>query len=177
MRHWWLRCPDLQAHWSATLPVREATEQFAQVFFGKSMSLLTLEDRFTTVYTCSRDIPADLHPASWFPADTWFRNELHACAAYVGRRQGWPLYHASEAERLRALYPLRLATPATGPGEQLLTRTALLKAGYSRAAIAAMTLVAERQNRHSGDWYPLYRVQTETRDDSGKKHDVPEDFT
>lgn len=177
IRHWWLRCPDLQAHWSATLPVREATEQFAQVFFGKSMSLLTLEDRFTTVYTCSRDIPADLHPASWFPADTWFRNELRACAAYVGRRQGWPLYHASEAERLRALYPLRLATPATGPGEQLLTRTALLKAGYSRATIAAMTPVAERQNRHSGDWYPLYRVQTETRDDSGEKHDVPEDFT
>lgn len=123
------------------------------------MSLLTLEDRFTTVYTCSRDIPADLHPASWF------RNELRACAAYVGRRQGWPLYHASEAERLRALYPLRLATPA----EQLLTRTALLKAGYSRATIAAMTPVAERQNRHSGDWYPLYRVQTETKDDSGEK--------
>ncbi|MCZ0161210.1 cytoplasmic protein, partial (plasmid) [Salmonella enterica subsp. enterica serovar Typhimurium] len=22
---------------------------------------------------------------------------------------------------------------------------------------------------HSGDWYPLYRVQTETRDDSGEK--------
>ncbi len=61
------------------------------------------------------------------------------------------------------------ATPATGPGEQLLTRTALLKAGYSRATIAAMTPVAERQNRHSGDWYPLYRVQTETRDDSGEK--------
>ncbi|EMR9556145.1 cytoplasmic protein, partial [Salmonella enterica] len=83
--------------------------------------------------------------------------------------QGWPLYHASEAERLRALYPLRLATPATDPGKQLLTRTALLKAGYSRATIAAMTPVAERQNRHSGDWYPLYRVQTETRDDSGEK--------
>ncbi|ECI3619932.1 3'-5' exonuclease, partial [Salmonella enterica subsp. enterica] len=48
------------------------------------MSLLTLEDRFTAVYTCSLDIPADLHPASWFPVDTWFRNELHACAACVG---------------------------------------------------------------------------------------------
>ncbi|EBL9939282.1 cytoplasmic protein [Salmonella enterica] len=51
----------------------------------------------------------------------------------------------------------------------MLTRTALLKAGYSRATIAAMTPVAERQNRHSGDWYPLYRVQTETRGDSGEK--------
>ncbi|HID8658782.1 TPA: cytoplasmic protein [Salmonella enterica subsp. enterica serovar Horsham] len=169
MRHWWLRCPDLQAHWSATLPVREATEQFAQVFFGKSMSLLTQEDRFTTVYTCSRDIPADLHPASWFPADTWFRRELRACAAYVGHRQGWPLYPESEAERIRAQFPLRFTTPAPGPGEALLTRTALLKAGYTRATIAAMTPVAERQNRHSGDWYPLYRVQTETRDDSGEK--------
>ncbi|EEJ6907534.1 cytoplasmic protein [Salmonella enterica subsp. enterica] len=35
----------------------------------------------------------------------------------------------------------------------MLTRTALLKAGYSHATIAAMTPVAER--RHSGDWYPL----------------------
>lgn len=108
-------CPDTESTGlspaSDALPVRETTEQFAQVFFGKSVSLLTPEERFTTVYAGSRDIPADLHPASWFPADTWFRNELRACAAYVGRRQGWPLYHASEAERLRALYPLRLATP------------------------------------------------------------------
>ncbi|EAB6125069.1 hypothetical protein D6Q91_25785, partial [Salmonella enterica subsp. enterica] len=57
----------------------------------------------------------------------------------AGRRQGGPLYHAPEAERLRAFHPLRLATPATGPGEQLLTRTALPKAGYSRATNAAMT--------------------------------------
>ncbi|EHE7050021.1 cytoplasmic protein [Salmonella enterica subsp. enterica serovar Adelaide] len=179
----WSRvCPDTESTGlspaSNALPVRETTEQFAQVFFGKSMSLLTLEEWFTTVYTCSRDIPADLHPASWFPADTWFRNELRACAACVGRCQGGPLYHVSEAKRLRALYPLRLTTPVTGPGEQLLTRRALLKAGYSRATIAAMTPVAERQNRHSGDWYPLYRVTTETRDDSReKKHDVPDDFT
>lgn len=162
IRHWWLRCHGLQAHWAAPLPVREATEQFAQVFFGKSLSLLALEDQFPTVYVRPRDIPADLHPASWFPADTWFRRELQACAAYVGRRQGWPLYPESEAERIRALFPLRLATPVTGPGEQLLTRTALLNAGYTRAMIAAMTPVAERQNRHSGDWYPLYKVKTET---------------
>ncbi|EGD6367910.1 cytoplasmic protein [Salmonella enterica] len=37
----------------------------------------------------------------------------------------------------------------------MLTRTARLKAGYSHATIAAMTPVAERQNRHRGDWYPL----------------------
>lgn len=88
IRHWWLRCPDLQAHWSATLPVREATEQFAQVFFGKSVSLLTLEDRFTTVYTCSRDIPADLHPASWFPAGPWFCHELRACGGLCRTSSG-----------------------------------------------------------------------------------------
>ncbi|EGI5335917.1 hypothetical protein UJ85_004725 [Salmonella enterica subsp. enterica serovar Caracas] len=149
-------CPDTESTGlspaSDALPVRETTEQFAQVFFGKSLSLLTLEERFTTVYTCSRDIPAALHPASWFPADTWFRNELRACAACIGRRQGGPLYHASEAERLRAFCPLRLATSVTGPGEQLLTRTVLLKAGYSRATIAAMT-------------------------PGGGNHDVPEDFT
>ncbi|EEO8334553.1 cytoplasmic protein [Salmonella enterica subsp. enterica serovar Give] len=50
-----------------------------------------------------------------------------------------------------------------------MTRTALLKAGYSRATMAAMTPVAGRQSRHSGDRDPLYRVQTETRDDSGEK--------
>ncbi|EDC6228558.1 cytoplasmic protein [Salmonella enterica subsp. enterica serovar Eastbourne] len=159
------------------LPVRETAEQFAQAVFGKSLSLLTPEERFTTVYTGSRDRSVNRHPAGWFPAGTWFCHERRACGDRCGRRQGGPLYHASEAERLRALCPPRLATPATGPGEQLLTRTALLKAGYSRATIAAMTPVAGRQNRHSGDWYPLFRVQTETRDDSGKKHDVPEDFT
>ncbi|EBP8105758.1 cytoplasmic protein [Salmonella enterica subsp. enterica serovar Bovismorbificans] len=136
-------CPDTESTGLSpapdALPVRETTEQFAQVFFGKSLSLLTPEECFTTVYTCSRDIPADRHPASWFPADTWFRNEPRASAACIGRHQGGPLYHASEAERLRALYPLRLATPVTGPGEQLLTRTALPKAGYSRATNAAMT--------------------------------------
>ncbi|HHR9682967.1 TPA: cytoplasmic protein [Salmonella enterica subsp. enterica] len=166
-------CPDTESTGLTpapdALPVRETAEPFAQAVFGKSLSLLTPEERFTTVYTGSRDRSVDRHPAGWFPADAWFRNELRACAACVGRRQGWPLYHASEAERLRALCPLRLAMPATGPGEQLLTRTALLKTGYSRATIAAMTPVAERQNRHSGDWYPLYRVQTETRDDSGEK--------
>ncbi|EHY66983.1 hypothetical protein SEHO0A_pSEHO0A2p06277 (plasmid) [Salmonella enterica subsp. houtenae str. ATCC BAA-1581] len=129
-------CPDTESTGlspaSDALPVRETAEQFAQVFFGKSVSLLTSEERFTTVYTGSRDRPADLHPASWFPAGTWFCHELHACGDRCGRRQGWPLYHASEAERLRALCPPRLATPATGPGEQLLTRTVLLKAGYSR---------------------------------------------
>lgn len=164
IRHWWLRCHGLQVHWAASLPVREATEQFAQVFFGKSLSLLALEDQFPTVYVRPRDIPAHLHPASWFPVDTWFRRELRASAAYVGRRQGWLLYPESEAERIRARFPLRFATPATGPGEQLLTRTALLNAGYTRAMIAAMTPVAERQNRHSGDWYPLYKVKTETTD-------------
>ncbi|MCT7027355.1 3'-5' exonuclease [Salmonella enterica subsp. enterica serovar Minnesota] len=30
-----------------------------------------------------------------------FRNELRACAACVGRRQGWPLYHASCAHSVR----------------------------------------------------------------------------
>ncbi|EBP1800619.1 cytoplasmic protein [Salmonella enterica] len=132
------------------LPVRETAEQFAQVFFGKSVSLLTPEERFTTVYAGSRDIPADLHPASWFPAGTWFCHELCACGGLCRTSSG-------------------LATPATGPGEQLLTRTALLKAGYSRAMMAAMTPVAGRQSRHSGDRDPLYRVQTETRDDSGEK--------
>lgn len=161
--HWWLRDAGAR-HWAGTLPANEAAEVFAQLFFGKSLPLLALEDRFPVVYASPRAIPPDLHPASWFPADTWFRRELRASAAYVGRRQGWLLYPESETERIRARFPLRFATPATGPGDALLTRTALLKAGYSRAAIAAMTPVAERQNRHSGDWYPLYLVKTETPD-------------
>lgn len=60
-------CPDTESTGlspaSDALPVRETAEQFAQVFFGKSVSLLTPEERFTTVYTGFRDRPADLHPA------------------------------------------------------------------------------------------------------------------
>lgn len=163
IEHWWLR-DDGARHWAGTLTAAAATEALAQLFFGKSLPLLALEDRFPTVYPSPRDIPPDLHPASWFPPDTWFRRELRACAAYVGRRQGWQLYPESETERIRARFPLRFTTPATGPGEVLLTRTALLKAGYTRATIAAMTPVVERQNGHSGDWYPLYLVKTETPD-------------
>ncbi|EGK1314869.1 cytoplasmic protein, partial [Salmonella enterica] len=44
-------CPDTESTGlspaSDALPVRETTEQFAQVFFGKSVSLLTPEERFT----------------------------------------------------------------------------------------------------------------------------------
>ncbi|ELN92985.1 putative cytoplasmic protein, partial [Salmonella enterica subsp. enterica serovar Enteritidis str. 543463 40-18] len=51
-------CPDTESTGlspaSDALPVRETTEQFAQVFFGKSVSLLTPEERFTTVYAGSR---------------------------------------------------------------------------------------------------------------------------
>ncbi|QUS47107.1 hypothetical protein F1331_26330 [Salmonella enterica subsp. enterica serovar Dessau] len=111
-------CPDTESTGlspaSDALPVRETTEQFAQVFFGKSVSLLTPEERFTTVYAGSRDIPADLHPASWFPADTWFRNELRACAAYV---------HEAEPEQDRrapARHIIRIPhkrTPFSGPSE------------------------------------------------------------
>lgn len=85
-------CPDTESTGlspaSDALPVRETTEQFAQVFFGKSVSLLTPEERFTTVYAGSRDIPADLHPASWFPADTWFCHELHACGGLCWTSSG-----------------------------------------------------------------------------------------
>lgn len=85
-------CPDTESTGlspaSDALPVRETAEQFAQVFFGKSVSLLTPEERFTTVYTGSRDRPADLHPASWFPAGTWFCHELHACGGLCRTSSG-----------------------------------------------------------------------------------------
>lgn len=163
-------CPDTESTGlspaSDALPVRETAEPFAQAVFGKSLSLLTPEERFTTVYTGSRDRSVDRHPAGWFPAGTWFYHERRACGGLCRTSSG-----RATVSRFRngTAAGALSATPATGPGEQLLTRTALLKAGYSRATMAAMTPVAGRQNRHSGDRDPLYRVQTETRDDSGEK--------
>lgn len=156
--HWWQGLYGTRTHWSAGVPAREACELFAGLFFGKSLALLALEDRFATVYHSTKDVPAELHPASWFPAERWYQNELQACAAYVGKKQGWPLFHESEAGRIRALYPLRFEYPPLAPGETLMTKTALRKAGMSMKEIASLTPVAERQNGHSGEWYLLYKV-------------------
>lgn len=127
-------CPDTESTGlspaSDALPVRETAEQFAQVFFGKSVSLLT---------------SSGLATVSRFRSGTAART-LSATARHARDRSG-----------------RTVADPYGAAESGLLT--------------SAMTPpVAGRQNRHSGDWDPLYRVQTETRDDSGKKHDVPEDF-
>lgn len=70
------------------LPVRETAEPFAQAVFGKSLSLLTPEERFTTVYTGSRDRSVDRHPAGWFPAGTWFYHERRACGGLCRTSSG-----------------------------------------------------------------------------------------
>lgn len=156
--HWWLQIYGNRTHWSSELPRRQAEETFAVIFFGKSLQLLALEEEFETVYRTTKSIPPQLHAINWFSAGKWYRDELRPCAAYVGKKQGRPLYHESECERIRELYPLRFSRPELKNTEVLMTKTELLKAGFSREQISALTPVAERQNGHSGEWYNLYKV-------------------
>ncbi|EDT2962844.1 3'-5' exonuclease [Salmonella enterica subsp. enterica] len=156
--HWWVGLYGTRTHWCSALPVRQAEEAFAAVFFGKSLRLLALEEEFETVYRTTKSIPPQLHAINWFSAGKWYRDELRPCAAYVGKKQGWQLYHESECERIRELYPLRFSRPKLKNTEVLMTKTELLKAGFSRKQISALTPVAERQNGHSGEWYNLYKV-------------------
>ncbi|EDZ3589425.1 3'-5' exonuclease [Salmonella enterica subsp. enterica] len=169
--HWWLHLYGTRTHWCSALPVRQAEESLAGVFFDKPLRLLALEDEFETVYRTPKAIPPQLHAANWFPAATWYRNELRPCAAYVGKKQGWPLFHESEAERIRELYPLRFSSPQLLPGEVLMTKTDLLKSGMSRKQISAITPVAQRQNGHNGEWYNLYTVMKETPDEFCRTRD------
>ncbi|PXW50385.1 DNA polymerase III epsilon subunit-like protein [Grimontella sp. AG753] len=159
IKHWWLRLYGASTHWSHTLSQSAGAEAFAQIFFGKSVALLLLEDQFRNIYRSTRDIPDDLKPASWFIRETWYQQELQPCAAYVGKKSGRPLYSVKEVERIAALYPLRLSVPVAGKDELLVTKTQLKKSGFSAKSIAAMSPVAERANQHSGEWYSLYLVK------------------
>ena len=111
-------------------------------------------------YRSRADIPAHLKPASWFNPASWYRRELRACAAYVGRRRAWPLYHRNEKRRLDRKFRLRLfpVNPPLDPHEMLASRTQLRRRGWRDADIDTLVPASEDYNPVGHVWYPLYRV-------------------
>ncbi|EAT0258082.1 3'-5' exonuclease [Salmonella enterica] len=158
LQTWWLRRYGAWTHWTRGLSTANASIEFTQLFFGKSPALLALEDQVSQVYTSRKAIPDNLHPASYFLRETWFQKELSPAAAYIGKKSGWLLYDSTENARIQALYPLRFNKPLRFPGDALLTRSALLKAGLTTLQVDALPPVAERQNGFSGEWYKLYLI-------------------
>lgn len=158
LQTWWLQRYGV-AHWSRNQKPALVSEAFALIFFGKPLALLALEDSVSQVFTSRKDIPDTLRPASHFVKEKWFQDELKPSAAYIGKKSGWLLYDTTEDARIRARFPLRFQEPVRFPGDALLTRTALLKAGMTAAQVASLVPAAERQNGFSGDWYCLYLVE------------------
>lgn len=153
---WWLRQPvNRPAHWAVRSYYPDLDNALALVFYGRSLKSLMMEDRFDTVYRNKKDIPDDLWPASRFSKEAWFQDELCPCAAYISKKQTWPLYHVSEAKRIADKYPLRMAVDIP-EGKVLCTKTELRKKGLKTSDIELLEPAAERQNPHSGNWYYLY---------------------
>lgn len=153
---WWLkRTVTRPAHWASQLHYQDIANELALVFFGRSLKSLLVEDQFDTVYRNRKDIPDDLWPASRFSKEAWFQQELQPCAAYVSKKQAWPLYHKNETGRIADKYPLR-SFVAVPEGKDFYTKTDLRKKGFKLEDIESMKPAAERQNPHSGDWYYLY---------------------
>lgn len=161
LQTWWLQRYGV-AHWSRNQKPALVSESFALTFFGKPLALLTLEDQVSQVFTSRKAIPDNLRPASHFPKEVWFQAALSPSAAYIGKKSGWLLYDTAEDARIRALFPLRYQEPVRFPGDALLTRSALQKAGMTAQQIAALKPVAERQNGFSGEWYNLYLVEKQS---------------
>lgn len=153
----WLKQADFD-HWTNDVPHLEQSNELSKVFYGKPLALIELEDQFSEIYSAKKAIPEHLKPASYFCKEVWFKALMTPCAAYVGKKTGWPLYDIKEVEQIQAQYALRFAWPETAADETLMNKTELKKAGYSECEIQALEPVAERQNQFSGDWYYLYKV-------------------
>lgn len=150
---WWLRLmkPD---HWTRDgwRPHAEREEEFAQIFFGRSLAWLNAEDRYDTIYPGRGAIPDGLWPAGRFPKFQWLRDELEESGhAYIHGDMIHPLFHASELERIREEFPLRFKE-----SRPCYSKAELKKLGYSAAQIESLAPYAEALNRLSYQWYPLY---------------------
>ena len=152
--YWWLGRAG-RPHW-ATRSADPAND-LAVVFTGTTLRGLELLATYAHCYRRKAEIPAHLKPAGWFHRAVWYRRELQATDAFVGRRQAYPLFPVSEKARLDVKFRLRLAATDTPPG-QLATRTELRHMGYSPSQIAALPPVTERYNPVAHFWYPVYRV-------------------
>jgi hypothetical protein len=155
-KRWWIR-PSIPDHWSAPtvrgwVRAEAIEEEFAQIFFGHSIAWLEAEDLYSTIYVRKSEVPEHLWPLGRFPKYQWFRDELEESGeAYIHGKMIHPLYHASELDRIKAEYSLRLKDP-----KPCYTSTELKKKGFTKKEIAAMIPYAEKMNRISGYWYYLY---------------------
>jgi DNA polymerase III epsilon subunit-like protein len=153
---WWLR-PSTPDHWSSPKVrgwVRSGIieEEFAQIFFGRSIAWLEAEDRYPTIHRRKSDIPKHLWPLGRFPKYQWFRDELEESGeAYIHGNMIHPLFHASELDRIKAEFPLRLREP-----RPCYTASELRRLGFTVKQIRELTPYTEKQNRLSGHWYHLY---------------------
>ena len=153
--YWWLGRGG-PPHW-ARRSADPGTE-LAVLFTGTTLRGLDLLTTYATCYRRKAEIPAQLKPAGWFHSSAWYQRELQATAAFVGRRQAYPLHPVSEKERLDVKFALRLAPVVATPDAGLATRTELRGLGYSHGQIQALTPVAELYNPVGHFWYPVYQV-------------------
>lgn len=153
LRVWWLRKPPFE-YWSRGGLRLRIEEEYAQIFFGKSLAYLTAESSYQVIYESKKDIPKDLWPASRFSKFRWYKDELQPTGhAFVYKNMIYPLYHCSEKDRIDKEFALRLVGDAPGP---LYSQTDLKRLGYSKSQIDPLIPYAERSNRFNGEWYYVY---------------------
>ena len=154
---WWLRKARCPGHWARE--DYDYENSLAQIFYGKSLHCVWLEDKFDgNVYMKKNDIPENLVPASWFPKEVWLQELLQPCAAFVGKKTGWPLYDRKCLDEIKTQYPTRFYRGIPN-GCQLATRPRLRELGYTAADIRALEVHQERQNGFNQLWYPLYAIE------------------
>ena len=100
------------------------------------------------------EVPVGLKPAGWFHRAAWYQRELQATAAFVGRRQAYPLCPVSEQARLDVKFRLRLVSVTATPTEALATQTELQKMGYSPSQIEALRPVPNGTTRWATSGIP-----------------------
>ena len=133
--HWWLGRSG-PPHW-ATRGADSANE-LAVVFTGTTLRGLELLATYAHCFRRKSEVPVGLKPAGWFHRAAWYQRELQATAAFVGRRQAYPLCPVSEQARLDVKFRLRLVSVTATPTEALATQTELQKMGYSPSQIEAL---------------------------------------
>ena len=95
------------AHWASRHP--DPGNELAVLFTGTNLRGLELLATYATCYRRKAEIPAELKPAGWFHSSAWYQRELQATAAFVGRRQAYPLFPVSEKQRLAPVEPTEAA--------------------------------------------------------------------
>ena len=121
-----------------------------------------MEDSASTIYRKQKDIPNHLVSKNWFNkydcnVGLWFTELLKESGSiYSGDKTAWPLYNKSEYERIKAIFPLRLAKIKLDSNkEKLITKT---EAKQLNINLKNIKPVLELQTSY-GNWYYLYKVK------------------